>query len=183
MGYATEQKTEKTPDPILSLRHAKLEALKIRESEVTERDGKVFAPKVSILWKIVDDNASGEHNGIEFWDNYSLVKSYDDDTKYVIRDGTRIGDLAAFVAHAFYGGKSFFDVDVDFAVLEGAEVTASLEPRRFKPGEPATGTRTNGATLMPTNSAQRVAPPQPVPQAAQQAEPETDESDFDDISF
>jgi hypothetical protein len=149
MGHTKERKEERTPDPILKLRHAVLEAIKVIEKEAAEVNGKPYAPKVGIWWEILDDKAGGGHNGTRFWDNYSFVKAFDDETKYVIREGTRIGDLAEFVANEFHGGADYFesDVDVDFEVLEGAKVIASLEPRRFKEEAP-TGTRTVSSTLM-----------------------------------
>src|SRR5215208_1556246 len=134
MGHTKERKGERTPDPILKLRHALLEAIKVMEKEAVEKDGKPYAPKVSIWWEILDDKSGGGHNGTRFWDNYSFVKSFDDEKSYVIREGTRIGDLAAFVAY-------------EFEEVEGAQVIASLEPRRFKE-EPPTGTRTVSSTLM-----------------------------------
>jgi hypothetical protein len=149
MGHTKERKEERTPDPILKLRHAVLEAIKVIEKEAAEVNGKPYAPKVGIWWEILDDKAGGGHNGTRFWDNYSFVKAFDDETKYVIREGTRIGDLAEFVANEFHGGADYFesDVDVDFEDLEGAKVIASLEPRRFKEEAP-TGTRTVSSTLM-----------------------------------
>jgi len=149
MGHTKERKEERTPDPILKLRHAVLEATKVIEKEATEVNDKPYAPKVSIWWEILDDKAGGGHNGTRFWDNYSFVKSFDDEKSYVIREGTRIGDLAAFVAYEFEDGADYFesDVDVNFEDLEGAQVIASLEPRRFKE-EPPTGTRTVSSTLM-----------------------------------
>jgi hypothetical protein len=149
VGHIKERKGERTPDPILKLRHALLEAIKVAEKEAVEKDDKPYAPKVSIRWEILDDKAGGGHNGTRFWDNYSFVKSFDDENSYVIREGTRIGDLAAFVAHEFEDGADYFesDVEVNFEDLEGAQVIASLEPRRFKE-EPPTGTRTVSSTLM-----------------------------------
>jgi hypothetical protein len=149
VGHTKERKGERTPDPILKLRHALLEAIKVTEKEAVEKDGKPYAPKVSIWWEILDDKSGGGHNGTRFWDNYSFVKSFDDEKSYVIREGTRIGDLAAFVAYEFEDGADYFesDVDVNFEDLEGAQVIASLEPRRFKE-EPPTGTRTVSSTLM-----------------------------------
>src|SRR5215211_3116660 len=143
MGHKKERKSEREPDPILKLRHARLKAVKVMEKEAYKTDDKVYAPKVSIWWEILDDKQDGDHNGVRFWDNYSFVKPFDGEEGYVIREGTRIGDLAAFVAYEFEHGADYFDseVDVDFEVLEGAQVIASLEPRRFKE-EPATGTRT-----------------------------------------
>src|SRR5215203_1646642 len=104
MGHRKEKKEERVPDPILNLRHARLRAVKVMEKEAAEKDGKSFAPKVSIWWEILDDKAGGSHNGTRFWDNYSFVKSFEDENAYVIREGTRIGDLAAFIAYAFEGG-------------------------------------------------------------------------------
>ena len=149
MGHKKERKGERAPDPILKLRHALLEAIRVEEKEATEKDGKQYAPKVSIWWEILDDKQKGEHNTIRFWDNYSFVKPSNGDDGYLIREGTRIGDLAAFMAYEFEDGADYFedDVDVNFEDLEGAKVLASLEPRRFKE-EPATGTRTVSTTLI-----------------------------------
>ena len=181
MGYAKEKKDERPPDPILKLRHACLEAIKVTEKEAAEKDGKKYAPKVSVWWEILDDKQNGEHKGVRFWDNYSLVKSFEDEEKYVIREDTRIGDLAAFVAYEFEDGADFFedDVEVNFGDLEGAQVVASLEPRRFKPGEPATGTRTVSSTLMLAEKAEK---PEKVATPAAANEPEAEE-DFDDIPW
>src|SRR5215211_8341502 len=149
VGHTKEKKTERAPDPILTLRFARLEAKKVMEYPAVVKNDKPYAPKVSIWWEILDDKSGGGHNGTRFWDNYSFVKSYDDEKSYVIREGTRIGDLAAFVAYEFEDGADYFesDVDVNFEDLEGAQVIASLEPRRFKE-EPPTGTRTVSSTLM-----------------------------------
>jgi hypothetical protein len=175
VGHTKEKKTERVPDPILTLRFARLEAKKVMEHPAVVKNDKPYAPKVSIWWEIVDDKSGGGHNGTRFWDNYSFVKSYDDDTKYVIREGTRIGDLAAFMAYEFQSGANYFesDVEVDFEDLEGEEVVASLEPRRFKEGEPPTGTRTVSTTLQLAQRAEKV---------AAQAEAEEDE-DFEDLPF
>jgi hypothetical protein len=181
VGYAKEKKDERPPDPILKLRHAVLEAIKVTEKEAAERDGQKRPPQVSIWWEIVDDKQNGEHNGVRFWDNYSLVQSFENKEKYVIREDTRIGDLAAFVAYEFEDGADYFeedDVEVDFGVLEGERVVASLEPRRFKKGEPATGTRTVSSTLM---LAEKDKEPEKVATPAAN-EPE-DEDAFDDIPF
>jgi hypothetical protein len=158
MGHKKERKTEREPDPILKLRHARLKAIKVMEKETHKTDDKVYAPKVSIWWEILDDKSGGGHNGVRFWDNYSFVKSFEDEKSYVIREGTRIGDLAAFVAYEFEDGADYFESDVDivFEDLEGAEVIASLEPRKFKE-EPATGTRTVSSTLMMAGAVEKVA--------------------------
>jgi hypothetical protein len=142
--------------------------MKVVEKEAHKTDEKVYAPKVSIWWKI----AEGEHEGVRFWDNYSFVKSFDDEKSYVIREGTRIGNLAAFVAYAYHDGVDYFDsdVEIEFEDLEGDEVIASLEPRRFKE-EPPTGTRTVSTTLMRPQVAEKVA-------AKAEAEEEADVSDI-----
>jgi len=57
MGHRKEKKEERAPDPILNLRHARLRAVKVMEKEAAEKDGKSFAPKVSIWWEILDDKA------------------------------------------------------------------------------------------------------------------------------
>jgi hypothetical protein len=170
MGHKKEKKSERESDPILKARQVRLKALRVMEKEAAEKDGKTIAPKVSIWWKILE----GEHEGVRFWDNYSFVKSFDDETQYVIREGTRIGDLAAFMAYAYHDGADYFDsdVEVDFEDLEGDEVIASLEPRRFKEEAP-TGTRTVSTTLMRPQVAEKVA-------AKAEAE---EEADFSDIPF
>jgi hypothetical protein len=175
MGHRKEKKEERVPDPILNLRHARLRAVKVMEKEAAEKDGKSFAPKVSIWWEILDDKAGGSHNGTRFWDNYSFVKSFEDENAYVIREGTRIGDLAAFIAYAFEEGADYFnsDVEVAFEDLEDHEVIASLEPRRFKEEKP-TGTRTVSTTLMLAEERVAVS-------ATVADEPEVDKSD--DIPF
>jgi hypothetical protein len=159
MGHTKEKKTERVPDPILTPRFARLEAKKVMEHPAVVKNDKPYAPRVSIWWEIVDDKSGGDHNGTRFWDNYSFVKSYDDDTKYVIREGTRIGDLAAFMAYEFSNGANYFDsdVEVDFEDLDREQVVASLEPRRFKEGEPPTGTRTVSTTLQLAERAEKVA--------------------------
>jgi hypothetical protein len=174
MGHKKERKSERTPDPILKLRHARLKAIKVMEKAAHKTDDKVYAPKVSVWWEILDDKSGGEHNGVRFWDNYSFVKSFDDEKSYVIREGTRIGDLAAFVAYEFEDGADYFESDADivFEDLEGAEVIASLEPRRFMEEAP-TGTRTVSSTLMMAEEAEKV---------AAKAEAEEDD-DFSDIPF
>jgi len=174
VGYKKERKSEREPDPILKLRRARLKAIMVREQEAAERDGKKYAPKVSVWWEILDDGKNGEHNGVRFWDNYSFVKSFEDDGEYVIREGTRIGDLAAFVAYDLHDGADFFedDVDIDFVELEDHGVIAGLEPRKFKE-EPATGTRTVSETLQLAERAEKVA-------AKAEAE---EEADFSDIPF
>ena len=180
MGHQKEKKEERAPDPVLNLRHCRLRAEKVIEKEGVEKDDKSYPPKVSVWWEILDDKSGGGHNGTRFWDNYSLVKSFDDPSKYVIREGTRIGDLAGFMAYAFEGGADYFnsDVEVEFEDLEGAEVIASLEPRRFKEEAP-TGTRTVSTTLMLAE--ERV--PVTTPTSAADDEPEIDESQFEDIPF
>jgi hypothetical protein len=172
MGHKKEKKSEREPDPILKLRHARLKAVKVMEKEAYKADDKVYAPKVSIWWEILDDKSGGDHNGVRFWDNYSFVKSFEDEKSYVIREGTRIGDLAAFVAYEFEDGADYFESDVDIAFedLEGAQVIASLEPRKFKE-EPPTGTRTVSSTLMMPEAAEKVAA------KAEEA------ADFSDIPF
>jgi hypothetical protein len=170
VGHKKERKGEREPDPILKLRHARLKAVKVMEKEATEK----YPPKVSIWWEILDDKSGGDHNGVRFWDNYSFVKSFDDENEYVIREGTRIGDLAAFVAYAYEDGADYFDSDLDviFEDLEGEQVIASLEPRKFKE-EPATGTRTVSSTLM-------LAEREKAAKAAAEAE---EDQDFSDIPF
>jgi len=170
VGYKKEKKVERESDPILKLRQVRLKAMKVMEKEAVVKDGKPYAPKVSVWWKILE----GEHEGVRFWDNFSFVKSFDNEGEYVIREGTRIGDLAAFIAYSFHDGADFFesDVEVDFEDLEGAEVIASLEPRRFKEEAP-TGTRTVSTTLMSAEVAQKVAAKAAVEK----------EADFSDIPF
>jgi hypothetical protein len=174
MGHHKERKSERAPDPILKARQARLQAVKVMEKAAHHADDKVYAPKVSVWWEILDEKAGAENKGVRFWDNYSFVKSFDDDKKYVIREGTRIGDLAAFMAYEFRDGTDYFDseVEVDFEELEGEEVIASLEPRRFKEEAP-TGTRTVSETLMLAEKAEKV---------TQAAAAEEDE-DFSDIPF
>jgi hypothetical protein len=183
VGHKKERKSEREPDPILKLRQARLKALKVMEQEEahTTADGKVYAPKVGINWEILDDKKKGEHNGVRFWDNYSFVKSFDDENEYVIREGTRIGDLAAFMAHTYQDGADYFedDVDVVFEDLEGEEVIASLEPRRFQPGEPPTGTRTVSTTLMLAEGTEKVG----AKVATEESEIDEEDEDFDDIPF
>jgi hypothetical protein len=186
VGYQKERASEREPDPILKLRHARLKAKKVIERGAAEKDGTKFAPQVAILWRILNDGKNGEHNDVEIWDKYSFVKSFEDDSKFVIREDTRIGDLAAFVADAFYDGADFFeeDVDIDFETdLDGVEVVASLEPRQFK-NEPPTGTRTKSTTLQLAERAEKAASGvrhshEPAPQAADKA----DLVEFDDIPF
>jgi hypothetical protein len=180
VGHRKEKKEERAPDPILNLRHARLGAVKVAEKEGAEKDNKTYPPKVSIWWEIVDDKSSGSHNGTRFWDNYSFVKSFDDPSEYVIREGTRIGDLAAFMAYAFEGGTDYFnsDVEVDFEDLEGCEVIASLEPRRFKEEAP-TGTRTVSTTLMLAEERAPVT----APTSTADEESGIDERNFDDTPF
>jgi hypothetical protein len=182
VGHKKERKSEREPDPILKWRQARLKALKVKEQEAhTATDGKVYPPKVGINWEILDDKKKGEHNGARFWDNYSFVKSFDDENEYVIREGTRIGDLAAFMAHTYQDGADYFedDVDVVFEDLEGEEVIASLEPRRFQPGEPPTGTRTVSTTLMLAEGAEKVG----AKLATEESEIDEEDEDFDDIPF
>jgi hypothetical protein len=176
VGYAKEKKEERAPDPVLNLRHARLRAVKVIEKEGTEKEGKTYPPKVSIWWDIVDDKSGGGHSGTRFWDNYSFVKSFDDPSKYVIREGTRIGDLAAFMAYAFEDGADYFnsDVDVAFEDLEDHEVIASIEPRRFKEEAP-TGSRTVSTTLMLAE--ERVTVP-PAPKEAEAGAPGVDDIPF-----
>jgi hypothetical protein len=157
--HQKERKGDREPDPILKLRNTHLHAEKVIEREAAPQDdGSVYAPQVSILWNIVKDGKNGEYDGVKFWDKYSFVKSYEDEKKYVIREDTRIGDLAAFVAYEYYDGVDFFEdaVDIDFEELEGADVVAQLEPRRFKT-DPPTGTRTVSKTLQLAEKAEKVA--------------------------
>jgi hypothetical protein len=183
VGYAKEKKEERAPDPILNLRHARLRAEKVIERPLAEKNGKTYAPQVGINWKILDDKSGGANNGTRFWDNYSLVKSFEDPDKYVIRDDTRIGNLAAFMAHAFHDGADYFesDVEVVFEDLEGAEVIASVEPKRFKPGDPPTGSRTVSETLMLADAEK----PPVATVAAKAEEPDvaTDDPEWNDIPF
>ena len=189
MEHIKERNEERTPDPILNLRFARLEAKKVMEKEAHYTDDKVYAPKVSIWWEILDDKSGGGHNGTRFWDNYSFVKSYDDEKKYVIRKGTRIGDLAAFMAYEFHNGADYFesDVEVAFEDLEGEEVVASLEPRRFKEGEPPTGTRTVSTTLQLAERAEKVTSSASLheyqEEAARTAVEAEEDEDFEDLPF
>jgi hypothetical protein len=185
--HQKERKGDREPDPILKLRNTHLHAEKVIEREASEReDGDVYPPQVSILWDIVKDGKNGEYDGVKFWDKYSFVKSYDDPTKYVIREDTRIGDLAAFVAYEFYDGADYFEddgVDIDFEELEGADVTAQLEPRRFKEQAP-TGTRTVSKTLQLAEKAEKVAAGlRQSQQAASEAAKTEEDEDFEDIPF
>jgi hypothetical protein len=66
MGHKKERKSEREPDPILKLRHARLKAVKVMEKEAYKTDDKVYAPKVSIWWEILDDKSGGDHNGVRF---------------------------------------------------------------------------------------------------------------------
>jgi hypothetical protein len=79
------------------------------------------------------------------------------------------------VAYEFEDGADYFESDVDIAFedLEGAQVIASLEPRKFKEGEPATGTRTVSSTLMMPEAAEKVVAKAEAEEAA----------DFSDIPF
>jgi hypothetical protein len=159
VGHIKERKGDRQPDPILKLRQAHLKAIKVIERDAHETDaGQIYAPNVSIWWEILKDGKNGEHNGVRFWDKFSFVKSFEDPSKYVIREDTRIGDLGAFVAYEFYDGADYFedDVDIEFEVPEDAEVVAALEPRQFMDQAP-TGTRTVSKTLMLAEKAQRVA--------------------------
>jgi hypothetical protein len=180
VGYKKERKSEREPDPILKLRKARLHAEKVIERDASEKDGISFAPQVSILWKIVDDGKDGDHNDTKFWDKYSFVKSFEDDSEYVIREDTRIGDLAAFVAYDLYDGADFFedDIEIDFDELEGVEVIAQLEPRRFKDQDP-TGTRTVSKTLQLAERAEKVA----AQGSSAAEEDDLDEEDWDNIPF
>ena len=186
--HTKERKGDRQPDPILKLRKTKLVAKKVIERDASERDdGSVYAPQVSILWEILDDGKDGEHTGVEFWDKYSFVKSYEDSKKYVIREDTRIGDLAAFVAYEFYNGADYFDddVDIDFEELDGAEVVAQLEPRQFK-NEPPTGTRTKSSTLQLSTKAEKIAANAPASEAGRREDDkdvDVNEDDFEDIPF
>jgi hypothetical protein len=182
--HTKERKGDRQPDPILKLRKTKLVAKKVIERDASERDdGSVYAPQVSILWEILDDGKDGEHTGVEFWDKYSFVKSYEDSKKYVIREDTRIGDLAAFVAYEFYNGADYFDddVDIDFEELDGAEVVAQLEPRQFK-NEPPTGTRTKSSTLQLSTKAEKIAANVPA-EGRREDDKDVNEDDFEDIPF
>jgi hypothetical protein len=196
--HIKERNEERTPDPILTLRFARLEAKKVTEKEAHYTDDKVYAPKVSIWWEILDDKQGGSLNGTRFWDNYSFVKSYDDDKKYVLRKGTRIGDLAAFMAYEFHNGANYFESDVQIAFedLEGEEVVASTEPRRFKEGEPPTGTRTVSTTLQLAERAEKVTTAEAYnrgtpgtenwddkAQGRSEEDQDVDEKDFEDIPF
>jgi hypothetical protein len=184
VGYRKEKKSDREPDPVLTLQNARLKATKVMEKETAEKDGKTFAPQVSVWWEILDDGADGEHTGKKFWDGFSFVKPLDGGDEWVIREGTRIGDLAAFVANDYHDRADFFDseVDVDFeADLDGVEVIANLEPKRFKPSDPPTGTRTVSGSLQSIERARRAARRMLVPE--RDDEPEVDESDSSDIPF
>jgi hypothetical protein len=88
------------------------------------------------------------------------------------------------VANDYHDRADFFDseVDVDFeADLDGVEVIANLEPKRFKPSDPPTGTRTVSGSLQSIERARRAARRMLVPE--RDDETEVDESDSSDIPF
>jgi hypothetical protein len=186
--HRKERKGDREPDPILKLRNARLHAEKVIERDATEKDDTKFAPQVAILWKIVNDGKNGDHDDVRFWDKYSFVKSFEDETQYVIREDTRIGDLAAFVAYEFYDGADYFedDVDIDFEELEGEDVVAQLEPRQFKDQAP-TGTRTVSKTLQLARRAEKVTASlrqkQEAVAAAKERHAVEEEDDFDNIPW
>ena len=108
----------------------------------------------------------------------------------MIRSGCRIGDLAEFIAYDLHDRADFFndDVDIDFeADLDGIEVVASLEPKRFKPTDPPTGTRTVSATLQLAEKAKKAASSLRQKQEAVAAKEahnaEDDEEDFESIPW
>jgi hypothetical protein len=185
VGYRKEKKSEREPDPVLNLQNARLKAKKVLEKEeAADKNGKTIAPKVSIWWDVVDDGADGEHNGKTFWDGFSFVHPLDGGNEWVIREDTRIGDLAEFVANDYHDGANFFDsdVEIDFeADLDDAEVIANVEPKRFKPNDPPTGSRTVSGSLQSIERARRAARRVLVPD--RDDEPEVDESTFADIPF
>jgi hypothetical protein len=187
VSYRKEKKSDREPDPVLTLQNARLKAKKVLEKEAAEKDGKTYAPQISVWWDIVDDGAEGEHNGKTFWDGFSFVKPLDGGDEWVIREGTRIGDLAHFVAYDYHNRADFFkhDVDIDFEEdLDGVEVIANLEPKRFKPSDPPTGTRTVAGSMQSIERARKAASRVLAPvQGDANDEPEVDESEFDDITF
>ena len=188
MSYRKEKKSDREPDPVLTLQNARLKAKKVLEKDAAEKDDKTYAPQVSIWWEIVDDGAEGEHNDKTFWDGFSFVRPLDgaegpDD--WVIRNGTRIGDLAHFVAYDYHDRADYFnsDVAIDFEEdLDGVEVIANLEPKRFKPSDPPTGTRTVAGSMQSIERARKAASRVLAPVQGD-SEPEGDESEFDDIPF
>jgi hypothetical protein len=186
VGYKKEKKSDREPDPVLTLQNARLKAKKVLEKEEAVKDKKTYAPQVSIWWEIVDDGAKGDHNGKTFWDGFSFVRPLEGGDEWVIREGTRIGDLAHFVAYDYHDHADFFndDVDVDFeGDLDGAEVIANLEPKRFKPSDPPTGTRTVAGSMQSIERARKAASRVLAPVPSEADEPEIDESEFDDLPF
>ncbi len=182
MGYRKEKKEDRDPDPILTLQNARLKAKKVMEMGATEK----YAPQVSILWKIIDDGAEGDHNDKTFLDGFRFSRPQNgkegaDD--WVILSNTRFGGLAQFVAYDYHDGADYFDsdVEIDFEVdLDGAEVIASLEPKRFKPSDAPTGTRTVAGSMQSIERARKRASKILVPD---RDDPEVDEEEFEDIPF
>jgi hypothetical protein len=96
------------------------------------------------------------------------------------------------MAYEFHNGADYFesDVQVDFEDLDGEEVVASLEPRRFKEGEPPTGTRTVSTTLQLAERAERevrsvgdLREEQKAVTAAKASEATEEDEDFENIPF
>ncbi len=188
MGYRKEKKSDREPDPVLTLQNARLKAKKVLEKEASEKDGKTYAPQVSVWWEIVDDGAEGDHNDKTFWDGFSFVHPLDGGDDWVIREGTRIGDLAHFVAYDLHDRADFFNsgVEIDFeGDLEDVEVIANLEPKRFKPTDPPTGTRTVSGSMQSIERARRAASRMltPVPDDSKATEVDDNEAEFEDIPW
>jgi hypothetical protein len=189
VGYRKEKKEDRVPDPILTLQNARLKAKKVMEKEATEK----YAPQVSIWWEIIDDGAEGEHKGKTFWDGHSFVHPLAGGDDWVIREGTRIGDLAHFVAYDLHGGADYFDSDVEIDFegdLEDVEVIANLEPKRFKPSDVPTGTRTVAGSMQSIERARRAASKILVPDrddpdrdGPDRDGPDRDDPEWEDIPF
>jgi len=83
------------------------------------------------------------------------------------------------------------DVDIDFEDdLDGVEVIANLEPKRFKPNDPPTGTRTVAGSLQSIERARKAASRVLAPvRDDEQDGPDRDaadaeeDADFSDIPF
>ena len=196
MGYKKEKKSDREPDPVLTLQNVRLKAKKVLEKEekkATNKDDKAYAPQVSVWWEIVDDGAEGGHNDKRFWDGFSFVHPLEGGAEWVIREGTRIGDLAHFVAYDYHDRADYFnsDVAIDFEEdLDGVEVIANLEPKRFKPNDPPTGTRTVAGSLQSIERARKAASRVLAPvRDDEQDGPDRDaadaeeDADFSDIPF
>lgn len=185
MPLPKSQKTD-TTQPVLTIPQARVRMTDVDlhpEPYMVERksDGEKFEilPNLSCKITIVDDQLSGDHDGVDFFEKFNLKEV---DGVWTVKDETKLGNLAK----AYYGYDFFEDdaAEFDEEDFEGFEFMAKVQPKKNPTNNQVTGSMLNHETIMavprPRNRDQDLA--LPTTPAQQKADQEEDE-DFDNIPF